>query len=298
MGTLTEIWNFITDNKTASIITLLSFILAIIAFFKKPKIVKEIIKETTKVIKKTKRAFSPTAEDCFNYGLKAEKQNNIKKAIKCYKKAIELKPDFAEACKNLGFIFSNETKYDEAIIYFKKLIVLNQYEDIVFHLGKAYYYLNKYDEAIIYLNKAIDFYHKTIKNYQKQMVGTDNENQKDIENYIKELKYCLARAYYYKGLLCFDNKDFNNALLCFQDAVRNDENYAEAHYEIGYLHCTEIPDFDKSEESFQKVLKCGNYKKANTNVHLGLLYYDDKYWFEDGIKNKNIKKKILEKFQV
>jgi len=292
MDILTEVWNFIIDNKTASIITLLSFILAVIAFFKKPKIVKEFIKETTKIIKKTKKVIFPTAEDWFDYGVKAEKQNNRKKAIKCYKKAIELKPDFAEAIKNLGYIFYSETKYDEAIIYFLKIVTCKQYEYIVYHLGRAHYFLKNYDEAMTYLDKAINYYHNIINEYQKQMINDNNE--KDV---IKESKYWLAGAYYYKGLLYYyHNSDFKQTLLCFQNAVKNDDNYAEVYCWIGYLYYYEIFDFDKSEKNYLKSVECGDFN-AYANYHLGLLYYDDKYWFDDRVENKNINKKILEKFK-
>jgi len=183
MELLNEVWNFIIDNKTASVITLLSFILAIFTLFKKPKIVKEVVREVIKVVKKTKKVIFPTAEDWFKYGEKAEKQNKIDNAIRCYKKATELKPEFAEAYRRIAYIYYYKNKeYEKSIEYFKKIIEFEpENEGDYSYIGSAYFCIFDCDNAMFFLKKAIECSQRKIDVFQNNIVECSESIEKNTK---------------------------------------------------------------------------------------------------------------------
>lgn len=312
MNTLTEIWNFIENNPVITIIGLLGSILTIVGFFKKPKIVKEIIREATKVIHKTKKVIFPTAEDWFQYGEKAEKQNKIDKAIRCYKKAIELKPDFYKALYNIGHIFLLKVfNYEEAIKYFKEVIKLRQNDNEApigidyLWLGMSYLYNEDKVNAVIFFDKTIDFFRKDINKMQKEIRNLqqnedeNNKKQNIIELNLKKIKIAkslLSGVYCQKGILYASNKNFSEALICFQEAVRYNENNAEAYYHIGRIHHFIIPNLNKSEEYLQKAIKL-NQNYAEAHFEVGLLYFETSAHYDNNMRNSDVDEKTIETYK-
>lgn len=69
------------------------------------------------MINKARSLFSKNAEalDLYSQGLKEKKNNNLKKAIDFFKKAVQIDPDFAFAWDNIGICYRKLGDYDEAL---------------------------------------------------------------------------------------------------------------------------------------------------------------------------------------
>ncbi|MDR0830379.1 MAG: tetratricopeptide repeat protein [Prevotellaceae bacterium] len=317
MSNITKIWEFIIDNRTASVITLLSFILAIITLLakKRPIIEQPIIKPIVKVVKKIKKVISPTADDWFKYGEKAQKQNKPDKALKNYNKAVELKPDFFNAYLHIGTIYIEKHKYFEAKKNFQKAIdnTTSDAEINMYYLFLGIFvfpYVKDFDEAIRCLENGINFFNKEFENAQKEIEDLQkkqelNDREKDtldlLLQKIQKAATLLIEAYYHRGMIYQNYKDYDKALKCFMEVINYDKNYAEAYYQIGIIYCFYIPDYDKSVEYLKKYIEL---KKDNEKAYsiLGLLYseepeLDNLIIGENQIADKNIDNKIITSFR-
>lgn len=90
-------------------------------------------------------------------GNECVKNNQYKKAIDLYKKAIEIKPDYADVYYNLAKSYRSIGEINNAIGTYNKLLELspNDVEALVY-LGKCYKDLNQYSEANKYYRKALE----------------------------------------------------------------------------------------------------------------------------------------------
>ncbi len=99
--------------------------------------------------------FNPiSAEDYYNLGLAYYHQNDYKRAIADYDKAIQLKPDYVEAYYNRGLAYVGDP--GRAIADYDKAIQLRpDYSDAYANRGLAYYNKGDYDRAIADYDEAI-----------------------------------------------------------------------------------------------------------------------------------------------
>ena len=102
------------------------------------------------------------------------------KAIICFNKSIELKPDNFEIWYNQGIVFMKDAHLYEAIESFSKSIEnykddltyskLIHKEDVFNNLGVCYYKIHNYEEAAKYFEKSIeegDYEHIASDNLKK-----------------------------------------------------------------------------------------------------------------------------------
>ena len=71
----------------------------------------------------------------YNLGVTLQELNQLDAAIKCYKKAITIKPDYAIAYNNLGVTLQELNQLDAALISYERAITLKP--DINFLLGQS-----------------------------------------------------------------------------------------------------------------------------------------------------------------
>jgi len=136
----------------------------------------------------------------FQEGYEKQSQGEIEEAITLYKKSIEIFPT-AEAYTFLGWAYSFQGHYDEAIAECRQAIELdpdygNPYNDIGAYLIEK----GKLDEAIPWLEKATQ-----AKRYEAYCYP----------------HYNLGRVWERKG-------DWEKAVLCYQNALRENSQYTLA----------------------------------------------------------------------
>ena len=90
----------------------------------------------------------------FNEGNKLYNSQDYKRAIDCYKKAINTKDNEACSYYNAGVCFIKLKDYDNAIDMIKKAIVLHHESKYYFNLGYCYAMKEDTNKALINFNIA------------------------------------------------------------------------------------------------------------------------------------------------
>lgn len=90
----------------------------------------------------------------FNEGNKLYNTQDYKRAIDCYKKAIEIKDNEACSYYNSGVCFIKLREYDNAITMIKKALQLHKESKYYFNLGYCYAMKEDTNKALINFNIA------------------------------------------------------------------------------------------------------------------------------------------------
>jgi Tfp pilus assembly protein PilF len=183
--------------------------------------------------------YIPDDKESYNLiGLFYYKQNNYKKAVEYYLKAIDIDKHYAEAYNNLGAAYMRLEKWDEALEVFDKALSEPMYatpERALFNKGAVYYYTGEY-------LKAID----------------------SLEEVLRRSPDFTA-AYYYKGLIYLKLDRKKDAINEFKQAIEGYPDYVEAHWELANIY---LRDGNSQEalHHFERIVKSKSRdKEANVN---------------------------------
>ncbi|WP_290801317.1 tetratricopeptide repeat protein [Flavobacterium sp.] len=92
---------------------------------------------------------NPLALEYYNSGLDAYDEEDYKKAVSFYKKAVTVDPDFAFAYDNMGICYRKLNQYDEAIKAYEKSLKIDPNGLLPLqNIAIAYSYKKKYKKAI------------------------------------------------------------------------------------------------------------------------------------------------------
>lgn len=183
---------------------------------------------------------------------------NVTKAIKYYKKSIELNDDINNfwSYLNLGSIYERFNKDEEALEYFLKAHNIYPNKEMInYNIGVAYYKLKQYDQSLHYYLEELK-QPKPFKSTYYNLGILYKDGFKD---------YQLAKIYYLKGLE-LNNEDFNiwynlgcihallkdydNAFSCFKYIYYKNKKY------LKYIaDDKELEEFRKTE--YYSILKKG-----------------------------------------
>ena len=237
----------------------------------------------------------------YDLGFKFENKGSEKeKAVKYYKKAIDINPNFNEALIHLGHTLKDLGRYREAITYFERANTLD--DDEVWDIVNCYMELKKYSSAIPYLDKCIERAPLrddwTGKKFECLLATNKN---KAIQFYHSWAKSLRSKGYYFKALKYLDK------IL----EVKSDDTYANSQkrkylknqrikslYNIlNAVYQTKCPKLSESDEdlkaymediskqsgeSIENILNFYKYPENN--------YYDFKLLFDEYISDYTRKK--------
>src|SRR3989442_15625888 len=80
-----------------------------------------------------------TAEEYYQQGTKALKENDFDKAIACFSAAIRLEPKISDCYVSRGFAYHQKKAYDKAIADFDQAIQLDPKDELAFtNRGNSY----------------------------------------------------------------------------------------------------------------------------------------------------------------
>ncbi|MDD3012813.1 MAG: tetratricopeptide repeat protein [Candidatus Gastranaerophilales bacterium] len=97
------------------------------------------------------------AESLKQAGNNQLQNNQYKKAIQLYKRAIELKPDYADAYFNLAKAYNSDGNKEKAILTYEELLKISPNDvEALTNLGECYKETNNLNEARKYYQKALD----------------------------------------------------------------------------------------------------------------------------------------------
>jgi tetratricopeptide (TPR) repeat protein len=201
----------------------------------------------------------PDKHEAFNnMGSAYDDKGDKDKAIKCYQKAIDIKPDFHEAFYNMGLAYSNKGDKDKAIECYQKAIEIKpDSHDAFYSMGNAYSAKGDKDKAIECYQKAIEIKPDKHEAFCNMGSAYDDKGDKDkaIECYQKaiDIKPDFHEAFNNMGSAYGEKGDKDKAIECYQKAIEIKPDKHDAFNNMGNAYLNK-GDNDKAIECYQKAI--------------------------------------------
>nr|MDO8113665.1 tetratricopeptide repeat protein [Candidatus Sigynarchaeota archaeon] len=171
---------------------------------------------------------------------------DLEESIKCFEKAVAIKPDFSYAWNNLGFAHSKLGHYQKAIECHQKAVDLDpENESALVNLGCAYYELDDYTKSVEIFEKAVDKYPQ---NNQAWIVL-----RASLETYIKKVALTTQNkgAWVRAGKAFLKLGQLQKAIACLKAVIKLDPLNFEAWHAIGFIY-TQFKDHKAFMDYFVK----------------------------------------------
>ncbi|KXH87358.1 lipopolysaccharide assembly protein LapB [Sporosarcina sp. HYO08] len=190
-------------------------------------------------------------------GITALQEGNYEKAVEAFVKAVEEDPENAVGYINLGNIFASLGDSEKAEPFFQKAITLDEQSGTAFYgLANLYYNQERYGEAAKLYERAIrqgvneaDAYFMLGKSLER----ADNDKlalpylQRASELSPNDLEIRLSY-----GILLAKMEIFSEAEKEFRFIIAEDENNADAHYNLGMLLAVSTDQKETALEHLEK----------------------------------------------
>ena len=181
-------------------------------------------------------AGAESAQQWFEKGEKFRSSQDYKKAIECYDRVLEINPRDALTWYNKGLCFYSLGKYKEAIKCYEETLILDPGDK----------------ETIEEKEKA-----------EKALAGQTKVPQANED--ISSLDIDRAKELFNEGLVFIDSGNYEEAINCFEKALKINPLYADAWYKKGIA-------FYNSGKSLEDELSCYNKALEIDNGHAKAWY--------------------------
>jgi tetratricopeptide (TPR) repeat protein len=253
------------------------------------------------------RAKPQYAEALNNLGNALRDQRKLDEAIDEYRRALQLKPDYAECHNNLGIALARKKRFDEAIVAYRRALAINPaFAEPQNNLGIVLAAQGRRDEASDAFRWAIDLkpgYVDALANLALTLVDVGRLDEA-IDAYRRAIRLAPPSARLHNGLGIAlarvqgsgfrvqdseesvgnreqeaDNpkskiqnpKYLEEAVAAFQSAIEIDQNFAEAHNNLGNA-LRELGRLDEAETHLRRALALkSDYAEAHNNLGVALV---------------------------
>lgn len=244
---------------------------------------------------------SQNANDKNNEGVKYFIDKNYKKALECFKEAIEIDASISEVYYNLGntklFLYNEnesientgslEKIFNEVISYYTKAINFSNKSDFKYYYsrGTLYALSKKYNMAIDDLNQSIDIdnthpeayinranvYLTCSQNLEEDLKKAEEDLKKAEELSSEEDKYLTCVLYNNLGNTYLSKGDFYNAEKYYKKSLEKDKNYIYAILGLANIDIYNY-QYSKNNDYYMEALnKFDEAEKIEPNFH-GIYY--------------------------
>jgi Flp pilus assembly protein TadD len=216
-------------------------------------------------------------------GLAFTRKGSNEKAMKYYRKSLQLKPNDIEALNNLGISYLNMGQSDKAVELYLHALRLNpDHPETHNNLGNAYKAKGSSDKAIEHYQIAL----KLRSDYAEAhynlgyIYGDMGLTDIAIRHYqiTLTLNPDFADAHNNLGIAYYKKGQVDKALKHLRVALKLKPNYPDAHYNIAVVYRF-IGQSDKAIEHFQTAVRI-RPDHAGAHYNLGLIY------LKQGLQNK------------
>jgi tetratricopeptide (TPR) repeat protein len=172
-------------------------------------------------------------------------------ALKCFERAIELRPDSSEAWSNKGITLNNLSRHEEALKAAEKAIELKPDNiNAWFNKCASLFYLGRYDEALKTAEKAIELKSDDAEAWSNKGITLIklNRHNEAIKTYERAIELNPNKASYWFNLACsYANQEVREKTLSnLKRAIELDKSFKEK---------------AKEEKDFEKLWDNGDFKK-------------------------------------
>ncbi|MGK7919195.1 MAG: tetratricopeptide repeat protein [Trichodesmium sp.] len=202
----------------------------------------------------------------------------LQEALDSYKKALEIKPNFGEVYANIGTIFAQQKQWEQAIQNYRRAIAIKpDFAGAYRNLAKIYTQLNQSTEAAEYLYQALRLEPGKATAEEFLFTGNTLTENGQVEQAIAcyqeaiKLKPQLVEASYKLGEILIQEGQSTEAVACYQRVISANPNNLEVYQKLG----------DTLLNQGQLELALQNYQKAQqiqpNNIEfqqkIGEIYY-------------------------
>ena len=204
-----------------------------------------------------------------------EKQEEYKKAIWHYTKAIELKSDLSEAYMNRGNVYAKKDDFDRAIQDYDTAIHLNPtFVEAYNDRGLVHYNKGDFNRAINDFETAIQLNPNLVEAHNNLgLTYADKGNfDRAIENYNMaiKLKPNYAEAHSNRGSVYHNKGNFDRAIENYNIAIEINPDLAAVYNNRGFAYNCK-GDFEQAIKDFKKAIELDpNYTTARNNLNIAL----------------------------
>ncbi|MFQ6084023.1 MAG: tetratricopeptide repeat protein [Candidatus Aminicenantia bacterium] len=196
----------------------------------------------------------------YGIGLAYKEKNDYPKAVKSFKKCIELGAEFSEVYKELAYCYQKKEELTNIINYLKKLIKLepeNPY--LYFGLGYGYLNLSEYHQARKYLEQALALFKKIA-------------NRKEVGKCLRQ----IGRVYWFFNNL-FKALEYCEQALIIAEEIKDKEEEGIILNNIGNIYWM-LGNYPKALKYFEQALiiaeKIGDKNLREKNIRtVGNVYW-------------------------
>ncbi len=222
-----------------------------------------------------------SAQFYFNKGLEEKNARRFLVASKAFEKAIKFNPSFTEAYLENGYTSLQMRKTDDAKAAFIKVNELQPgNKTAIKELADLYFSYRQYPKAIEYAQKCTDCENSN------RIIGISYYQQEDYPAAVKALLAALAKnendaeATYTLARTYLDMEEYKKAVPYYEKAVKMDATKNVWMYEMGLLYYNNN-DYKNAIISFNNAAANGYVQSNDFKENLGYasLYSDD---FEKG----------------
>ena len=180
-----------------------------------------------------------SADEYYNQAFEYEKKGDLKKAIELLDKSIEKQSNFRPALLNRGYYKTELGNLNSGIMDYKKILEFDSDNTLaLYNIGINYQELEKPKKAIEYFTKALNT-SGALASFTNSNGGTmslrsnldfDNlDNDNDFEVHKCEIQFS-------RGVNYFFNKEYNRAIVDFENSISANYNKASSHFFLGGIY--------------------------------------------------------------
>jgi tetratricopeptide (TPR) repeat protein len=206
---------------------------------------KTLIVESIGLSETANPADKEAAMTAYNIGTYYMRENKFNDAEKYLKEAVDLDASFIDAIDHLGFVYRRQNRLEEAEKIYLKSIKLNDKNKVPFiNLAVICKLQGRMDEAVQLYSYLIQILPNDPEGYYGlgEVFYITGHDEKSIQFFDMALKLYMDLnsplvydVFFYKGLICYRNNKYDEALKYLEEARKgnpNNETLENTIYEI------------------------------------------------------------------
>ncbi len=219
------------------------------------------------VLKTGIRLFPDYAEALSNLGNLLAETGKTREAEVCFRKAAALAPDNSEIRINISLLLAREGRFSEASQELKKVLQIDpENKKAQAMLRKINSLMHEYDKEIRNIMSQISQKGKSADLLTKSgIIHYKYKNKKEAERSFREalvLDPYYGQALFFLGVICTEEKRYNEAISYFQKSTADPDIRARAYYNIACIY-SKKGETEKSLNQLKEAVAAGYKNKTS-----------------------------------